>query len=336
MGCWNETCFLTRLPILEGDPVKLLFIAEAGGGRNTVHPDGFWKPIALPFRGHYDGYGRIEDVRHDDTALGMLRAAELGARDRDAEDPEEKDPVPMDLSGLSGDGWEKALQEIIEKACRCELEGRVRRFARTGKAWAQVMPVMAHEWAWDHITNAVPVANQGWIGSITFRLSVDGPLRDALLRLDPVWGKDGALFNNVPEIRKGDALEIAGLLSGMEHMRIGLCPACGSGSQDIIAEKYQVEFYKQMFLRAAAMAHRYDEDGQAPFEAAIAWDGNFMTSDRNCCEDGAPDIPTGLDPDGLYMALLDAGVTNVLDAMAEAVTGGPGEPEEEGGSSDES
>ena len=324
MGCWNETCFLTRLPILEGEPVKLLFLAEnTGYARNNVHASGFWQPVCLPFHGCYDGYGRIESLTPDpsnDMAFKMLSAAKLGILDHDAcgDGISDNDLAPFDTSGLTGNDREQVLLDITEKAAHGKLQIRVRVPSHSTHHWVQITPILAHAWAWEHIINAVDDPGIEWIGSITFRLTVNGPLREALCRLDPVWGDRCRHSGETPDIDQKDAGEIARILSAMEALRIALAPTCGSGSQSILSENWQLDFYKNVFLRAAAMQRLYDDEIQAPFNADIAWDGNFATADRNNNFNIVPGVQADLDPSELYMALLDMALTNVLDAMNEA------------------
>lgn len=64
MGCWNETCGLSHLPITGGDDVLVFILAEnvhrdrrSSGG--FCYPIDLWQPICLPFQGKYNDYGTI-------------------------------------------------------------------------------------------------------------------------------------------------------------------------------------------------------------------------------------------------------------------------------------
>lgn len=75
MGCWNGTCAITNLPIIEGDDVAVLFIKnidlahrasvpEDSGimgpsGGPYVYPTDEWTPVTLPFFSKYDDYGGV-------------------------------------------------------------------------------------------------------------------------------------------------------------------------------------------------------------------------------------------------------------------------------------
>ena len=67
MGSWNGTCGITRLPILSGEPIIALLIAEAGYGNKReagyhCYVNDLFCPIVLPFKGTYNDYGSITDI----------------------------------------------------------------------------------------------------------------------------------------------------------------------------------------------------------------------------------------------------------------------------------
>ncbi len=55
MGCWNETCALTNLPIHEGDKVVLVPVYDH-------------QMTGLPIRGEYNDYGMIENITNPNIA----------------------------------------------------------------------------------------------------------------------------------------------------------------------------------------------------------------------------------------------------------------------------
>ncbi len=81
MGCWNETCGLTQMPICGGDPVRMFLIVENAyprGSRDVCISYGteLWRPYGLPLKGTYDEYGRLENIEEDcmsDFLLESLR-----------------------------------------------------------------------------------------------------------------------------------------------------------------------------------------------------------------------------------------------------------------------
>lgn len=75
MGCWNETCALTRLPIQSGAPVVILHTVH-GPRYQTRGAETTELLFGLPESGKYDDYGGIEDV--DNEALRELNRIAFG------------------------------------------------------------------------------------------------------------------------------------------------------------------------------------------------------------------------------------------------------------------
>lgn len=79
MGCWNETCGITQMPICGGDKIRMFLIVEAehwDEGGALYYSTDLWKPFGLPLKGTYDEYGRIEDIEEDalsDLLLNSLK-----------------------------------------------------------------------------------------------------------------------------------------------------------------------------------------------------------------------------------------------------------------------
>lgn len=68
MGCWNETCMISSLPIRMGEKVKLLFLNNGRkkiSGSSFVYPYDILKPSFLPIVGEYNNYGIIENPIED-------------------------------------------------------------------------------------------------------------------------------------------------------------------------------------------------------------------------------------------------------------------------------
>ena len=81
MGCWNETCLVSNLPIRWNDPVVAFFISYDRYGDETDFSGSCYTTdkafaISLPIKATYDDYGSIEkynddDVSHVKNMLGM-------------------------------------------------------------------------------------------------------------------------------------------------------------------------------------------------------------------------------------------------------------------------
>ena len=81
MGCWNETCGITQMPICAGDKVRMFFIVKNNYSDDSYdvahsYTTDLWKPFGLPIKGTYDEYGRIENIEEDamsDLLLESIR-----------------------------------------------------------------------------------------------------------------------------------------------------------------------------------------------------------------------------------------------------------------------
>lgn len=61
MGCWNNTCGLTNLPIFAGDPVYVFPVVDNSHYRSHCYTSGLYKPCLTPFEAKYNDYGAGED-----------------------------------------------------------------------------------------------------------------------------------------------------------------------------------------------------------------------------------------------------------------------------------
>lgn len=78
MGCWNETCGISQMPICAGDKVRMFLIVEAEHWHDVAlhYSTDLWRPFGLPLKGTYDEYGDIENLEEDaltDLMLEHLR-----------------------------------------------------------------------------------------------------------------------------------------------------------------------------------------------------------------------------------------------------------------------
>ena len=161
MGCWNETCAITQMPIHSGDPVVLVFLAKVDqtdqnhGGfcySNTI-----WAPKFLPVFGSYDDYGGIEDVQENWNTQYIVQqlAQELAqvrlTRPSNKADEESDKTEQLDLHDFS---IEDVISQIHED--RIWVPG-VRGLLPMG--WC-----MMHRWVWDHMTR---IMERDWRDNLT-------------------------------------------------------------------------------------------------------------------------------------------------------------------------
>ena len=83
MGCWNETCAVSKMTINAGEKVRFLLIAQNPFSYEEApgHPDipmwvkggtgcyltDFWQPVSLPILAEYNDYGTIENWSESET-----------------------------------------------------------------------------------------------------------------------------------------------------------------------------------------------------------------------------------------------------------------------------
>lgn len=79
MGSWNATCNISQLPILPGDPVRVLFLSrcpysmdppndlalgEGNNSRENCYPTDFWFPRTIPLKAEYADYGDVDKLEN--------------------------------------------------------------------------------------------------------------------------------------------------------------------------------------------------------------------------------------------------------------------------------
>ncbi len=65
MGCWNQTCAITNLPIYAGEEVEVIMLQFSNmiAGSSLCYPYFYHVPIPLTFQGIYNDYGAVEDCK---------------------------------------------------------------------------------------------------------------------------------------------------------------------------------------------------------------------------------------------------------------------------------
>jgi hypothetical protein len=169
MGCWNETCGITHLPIHWNEPVRLFLLVGVGdptedhaGHCNT---NDLWTPRFLPVKGVYSDYGSLENIEEDwntswildelqrDIAEVRLRSPGRPAVE-DLDDPNHND---LDLGDLS---IEAVLDAIHESSVW--LPGSRNNLPL---GW-----MMVHEWAYQHLSREM---ERDWRDNLCLEQVVD-------------------------------------------------------------------------------------------------------------------------------------------------------------------
>jgi hypothetical protein len=74
MGCWNETCAFSRLPIHQDDPIVVIITSDTCRPYDSMYEFANYA-VTTPLYGKYDDYGGIEDV----TAKSLKAASKIWA-----------------------------------------------------------------------------------------------------------------------------------------------------------------------------------------------------------------------------------------------------------------
>lgn len=236
MGCWNETCMMTHLPIFYGEPAAVVLIAERPAPGSMVYADGTFAPVSLPILGNYDDYGRLEDIEYDDKALMLLAETPFISMEEHGNKPGK----PIDLSGLQTESdWEDTIIGLIEKAGHNGLAIQFKN---------DLQPVYPAFFRRDFFDRAVscmsPMLPIGFAKDVSYRVRSMENLRPAL--------RSG-------RVTETDMHPLAALNEYLDAMRIPWHVTCGSGSQSGIDQDFQTEFYNELHAAAMQMHTRYDD-----------------------------------------------------------------------------
>jgi hypothetical protein len=67
MGCWDETCGITRQPIHADQPCVMVVLHSSLSELLTSHPDFFIRRTKAIYKGTYNDYGWIEEKTEEDS-----------------------------------------------------------------------------------------------------------------------------------------------------------------------------------------------------------------------------------------------------------------------------
>lgn len=81
MGCWNETCYVSKLPIYSGEEVVLILLRKNDVSHEELPHTSYvyekYVPFGLPIYGKYDDYGNIEEITNADDVIEYLKDMEI-------------------------------------------------------------------------------------------------------------------------------------------------------------------------------------------------------------------------------------------------------------------
>lgn len=230
MGCWNETCMLTHLPIFEDEPTVCFLIARRPGDKDTCFCDDVFTPISLPVSGKYDDYGRLYDTTPTPTFFAVLTKADLAIR-KNEDDIITFTPIKS-VENYEGDGLTDLLDIARQGSLYLRDTEAVSGYSRVYLAFIKkpffddAVKVIKGELPDDFIED-------GWFA---YRLAA--PLKVSLKE---------------KTIGAADLRELAELNTFMSRCRLSWHPTCGSGSQNGINGSYHMKFYQDMVEHAKSL-----------------------------------------------------------------------------------
>ncbi len=233
MGTWNETCMLSHLPILEGDDVGTVLLAQNRDSMRTSYPDEVWKPISPVIQGEYNGYGRpvgIRDWSNLETCYRNLgKSGQLSFFVEGREFPYET----------------LSLKTVIECAEHDELS--IRYQAPFGEKTKRVTLALMRS----DILKYVYEVKSDCLKKVT-ELCVQGLPLEGSMTGRPVH----IILRRLHEsgVRVAEVKAIDSFLLGL-RMQWG--PTSGAGSQRELEEAWQVNFFRLMAEKAEEMFQKY-------------------------------------------------------------------------------
>ncbi len=250
MRKYNETCFLTGLPVYENDPVKALFLVPDGSDKDD--PSGRWKPAMLPLSGMYDGRGGLSGIVPDAGMLSVLRGLKFKLAD-----PKDRPGILVDERLLDRDGLEKTMGTMLGYAADNRLYVLIYRPNARNPEWMPIQVIMAHEWAWTRLASANRQYDADVKGNKKLERAMAGTLRP-VVRHACDEGADMSVRMAVTDL--------ASAMAGMGALGLTFHPM---GHEDNRSAGWKAGFYEQVFLHAASDGHRDDPSWLCRLESRL-------------------------------------------------------------------
>jgi hypothetical protein len=182
MGSFNRSCFLTQLPISDGDPVVGFFLLHRvtpSALRLPIYPTSFWAPVSLPFTGSYNGYGWMDadDTPENKAATVTLDLALAGAAKitKKGTTPEEAQAAHPYVQGIRDlDDIHNLVHDqdvFVPSHTRFHANGRAPLCVALchADAWAFLLDTPVQEWGEDDTTLATLLADVDGVLDVAFQ-----------------------------------------------------------------------------------------------------------------------------------------------------------------------
>ncbi len=81
MGCWNETCNISKLPIFEREEIVVILLREFNKAKESSprasYPTDKYTPLGFPIYGEYNDYGSIKNISNYEKVLEYLNTLKI-------------------------------------------------------------------------------------------------------------------------------------------------------------------------------------------------------------------------------------------------------------------
>lgn len=243
MGCWNETCMVSNMPIEYGEEVVMLIIQENRLDSNGAYYNSYWFLCSVMF-GEYNDYGGIENVYNSDFALEWLKD-NLMSREQGENRFHDHAVTPDDIDIEKLNKWFHGdrcqAKDVMDNTCSVQrayvrkdiwdylVNKDIRGWARTiNKESIKQRFLDAFEVTKDFdYVDGVPEDKQEIFKKMRIDMEIDSQLSE-VKRIYSLWHLNKKYFT---ENNSDLIAEMAMFVQHLEIMRKSLYLTTGSGSQ---------------------------------------------------------------------------------------------------------
>ena len=255
MGCWNETCMLSHMQILNGDDIKVIILVKNADKSNPCYYNENYSPLILPFDAKYNDYGGIsmEGNNLPDYSKQLLRSFKFTNKDSNIYNLDDVEKIISYINDSSyglyveptfsgiGEGYKKLECVYIHKALYDILvdDFKNRKPFNSDKTISEL-----YKERYDTIKDCILLINKLHENKSEESFLKSFDLTDEVFRLFYKVSKYGYSFtremvarknlnkDNIDEFLK-EMLDYTMFGKSLEFGRYGYLSRCGSGGQDL-------------------------------------------------------------------------------------------------------
>lgn len=260
MGEWYATCGLSQMPIMNDDPVVVMFIIEDGyysrSGSDYCHSYGTWSPLSFPFYGTYNDYGSYKNVIKNEfieESLNYIRTQVIET------DRVSKENINIDTIFEYIEDDSIKLKDIVSYSNKKQYCS-VGQFLMHKDIYEIAASKFQDEFAQrfhhvkEQIKNITPVANM-----VNMRLFNDRELTRHLV--DSIYDMVSKLDCDITDNIINEIARIESLSKFMDCTRRGFHPQQGAGSQEDGFEEHKtLNVFSTKYMKDVIKKYEYDDD----------------------------------------------------------------------------